>query len=180
MDDRLLRLEEVKRITGLSRSSIYRKMEEGTFPRSVRVTSSSVRWRRSDIDDWMESLPVTGEGSEGRGTSVGDGKRPWRGRPKKQRGVRPARIASRGLSSPPKRGNPGAASPDHIRTTPRQIHRAGAGSGRGARRRPRRILIPAASTHAGMLPVPDQPGRSAWPATGSDDALVRLREIVRP
>ena len=180
MGDRLLRREDVEEITGLSHSSIYRKMDDGTFPRSVRVTPRSVRWRRSDIDDWMESLPVTGGGSEGRGTSVGDGQRPWRGRPKKQRGVRPARIASRGLSTPPKRGNPGAASPDRLRTAPRQIHRAGAGSGRGARRRPRRILIPVASTHAGMLPVPDQPGASEWPATGSDDAHVRLREVVRP
>ena len=67
MGDRLMRRPDVEETTGLSRSSIYRQMEEGTFPRSVRVTAGSVRWRKSDIDDWMESLPVTGGDAAGQG-----------------------------------------------------------------------------------------------------------------
>ncbi len=180
MGDRLMRRRDVEETTGLSRSSIYRQMEEGTFPRSVRVTAGSVRWRKSDIDDWMESLPVTGGDAAGQGTSGGDGQRLWRGWPKTRPGVRPAQIASRGLSTPPKRGNPGAASLDSVRTALRRRRRPDTGSGRGARGRPRRILIPVAATHAGMLPVPDQPWAPAWPSTGSDDAHVRLREVVRP
>ena len=55
MSDRLLRRREVENITGMSRSSIYRLMQEGEFPRPVRVGSAAVRWRASDITLWLES-----------------------------------------------------------------------------------------------------------------------------
>ena len=58
MQDRLLRRREVERITGMSRSSIYRLMQEGGFPRPVRVGPSAVRWKSSDITAWIESRPV--------------------------------------------------------------------------------------------------------------------------
>ena len=62
MQDRLMRRREVEKITGISRSSIYRLMQEGEFPRPVRVGSAAVRWRQSDITVWLESRPVaTGE-----------------------------------------------------------------------------------------------------------------------
>ena len=59
MRDRLLRRRDVEEITGLSRSSIYRLMQEDQFPRPVKVGSSAVRWRESDITAWLESRPVT-------------------------------------------------------------------------------------------------------------------------
>lgn len=62
MDDRLLRRREVEVITGLSRSSIYRLQEEGTFPRAVRVGRAGVRWKESDIRTWLESRPVVKSG----------------------------------------------------------------------------------------------------------------------
>ena len=58
MGDRLLRRREVERITGLSRSSVYRLMQDGEFPRPVRVGPAAVRWRESDITAWLESRPV--------------------------------------------------------------------------------------------------------------------------
>ena len=58
MRDRLLRRRYVEEITGLSRSSIYRLMLEGEFPRPVRVGPTAVRWRESDITAWLESRPV--------------------------------------------------------------------------------------------------------------------------
>lgn len=62
MQERLLRRREVERITGMSRSSIYRLMQEGEFPRPVRIGPAAVRWRLSDIMAWIESRPVpTGE-----------------------------------------------------------------------------------------------------------------------
>lgn len=60
MLDRLLRRREVEEITGLSRSAIYRKISEGTFPRPVKIGSTAVRWRESDIEAWMASLPDSG------------------------------------------------------------------------------------------------------------------------
>ena len=62
MQERLLRRREVERITGMSRSSIYRLMHEGEFPRPVRVGPAAVRWKKSDITVWIEARPVaTGE-----------------------------------------------------------------------------------------------------------------------
>ena len=56
--DRLLRRREVEKITGISRSSIYRLMPDGEFPRPVKVGPAAVRWRESDITAWVESRPV--------------------------------------------------------------------------------------------------------------------------
>ena len=58
MGDRLLRRQQVEEITGLSRSSIYRLMKSGEFPLPVRVGSTAVRWRASDITAWLESRPT--------------------------------------------------------------------------------------------------------------------------
>ncbi len=60
MIDMLLRRREVEEIVGLSRSSIYRMMESGDFPKSVKISRGAVRWRASDIKAWLESRPVTG------------------------------------------------------------------------------------------------------------------------
>ncbi len=56
--DRLLRRRQVEEVTGLTRSSIYRLMQTGQFPRPVRVGPAAVRWRVSDITAWLESRPV--------------------------------------------------------------------------------------------------------------------------
>ena len=58
MKDRLLRRRQVEEVTGLSRSSIYRLMQDGEFPRPVRVGPAAVRWKTSDITVWLESRPL--------------------------------------------------------------------------------------------------------------------------
>ena len=57
MHNRLLRRRQVEESTGMSRSSIYRLMKSGEFPRPVRVGRAAVRWRESDITAWVESRP---------------------------------------------------------------------------------------------------------------------------
>jgi prophage regulatory protein len=51
--DRYLRRGEVERITGFSRSTIYRRIDEGSFPRPYGVGGSAVRWRESELFAWM-------------------------------------------------------------------------------------------------------------------------------
>ena len=60
MSDRLLRRPQVEEITGLARSSIYRQMDRGSFPRPVKVGLTAVRWRESDIRRWVETRPTAG------------------------------------------------------------------------------------------------------------------------
>ena len=47
-----LRLPQVKELTCLSKSSIYRLMEQGDFPKQVALGARSVVWVRADIEDW--------------------------------------------------------------------------------------------------------------------------------
>ena len=49
----ILRLKQVGAETGLSRSSIYRAIQAGTFPSSISLGPRSVGWRRGDIDAWL-------------------------------------------------------------------------------------------------------------------------------
>ena len=55
--DVLLTRREVERRTGLSRSTLYRKMREGTFPVPLKVSERAVRWRESDIRAYVDSRP---------------------------------------------------------------------------------------------------------------------------
>jgi len=58
--DRLIRLKELITIVGLSSTSIWRRCNDGKFPRSVRLgTGSAVGWRKSEVDAWMNSLQKT-------------------------------------------------------------------------------------------------------------------------
>lgn len=51
--DRLLRLPEVERLTGLSRSTIYDQMQKGMFPRSIKVGPRAATWSQSSIQAWI-------------------------------------------------------------------------------------------------------------------------------
>ncbi|MCS0370872.1 AlpA family transcriptional regulator [Vibrio diabolicus] len=51
---RFLKLKEVMKKTTLSRSAIYRKMNEDQFPQSISLGDRSVAWVESEVDEWME------------------------------------------------------------------------------------------------------------------------------
>lgn len=53
--DRILRLKSVLERTGLSRSSVYRKMQAGTFPKNLQISTRCAGWRESAIDRWMRN-----------------------------------------------------------------------------------------------------------------------------
>lgn len=57
-DLRVLRLEEVKQIVGVSRSTIYSWMKDGHFPESVSLGPRSVGWLSSDISAWIQHRVV--------------------------------------------------------------------------------------------------------------------------
>ena len=58
---RLLRITDVMAITGLSRSVIYQKAKQGTFPTPRQLGPRAVAWRSDEIDAWLESLPEAGD-----------------------------------------------------------------------------------------------------------------------
>ena len=54
MADIILRLPQVKQITGLSRSTIYLLISKGTFPKQIKLSERAVGWLENDINKWIE------------------------------------------------------------------------------------------------------------------------------
>ena len=52
---RILKRDSVESITGLSRSSIYAKIDNGTFPKAIKLSERSVGWLEHEIRQWIES-----------------------------------------------------------------------------------------------------------------------------
>ena len=62
---RFIRLNEVLSRTGYGRTSIYRKMEDGSFPKSLKLggppkdpnefDSRAIAWIEDEVDQWIES-----------------------------------------------------------------------------------------------------------------------------
>lgn len=50
----ILRLPTVKARTGLSRSTIYLRVSEGTFPKPVSLGGRAVGWIESEVQQWLE------------------------------------------------------------------------------------------------------------------------------
>ena len=53
--ERILRLADVKARTGLSRSTIYLNVGQGTFPRHISLGARCVGWVESEIDAWIQA-----------------------------------------------------------------------------------------------------------------------------
>jgi prophage regulatory protein len=53
MADSILRLPAVKTRTGLSRSTIYLRVSQGTFPRPVHLGGRAVGWVEEEIQSWL-------------------------------------------------------------------------------------------------------------------------------
>ena len=66
--DRIVRLSTVLARTGLSRSTIYRKIAEGTFPAQIKISINGAGWRESDINRWVDD-PVVWRAKAGRNDS---------------------------------------------------------------------------------------------------------------
>src|SRR5260370_38662350 len=56
---RIIRLRTALSRTGLSRSTIYRKIAEGTFPAQLKISTNGTGWHESDINRWI-AIPSHG------------------------------------------------------------------------------------------------------------------------
>jgi prophage regulatory protein len=53
--DRILRLCAVLDRTALSRSTLYRKVADGSFPRQVKISRRCCGWRESAVEEWLSN-----------------------------------------------------------------------------------------------------------------------------
>lgn len=60
MVDRILRVPDVKRITGLSRTTIYRMVKEQEFPASIKLSKKAIGWPESVVNKWIQQRVAAG------------------------------------------------------------------------------------------------------------------------
>lgn len=61
--DRILRIRAVIDRTGLSRSTLYRKVQDGTFPKQIQIAARCTGWRESAVIEWIRA-PMSERGAE--------------------------------------------------------------------------------------------------------------------
>ena len=72
--DHILRLPQVRQMTGLSRSSIYALQKSHHFPHSIRLTLHAVGWLESEVRAWLAPRIERRESCQAlRGTAAGNG-----------------------------------------------------------------------------------------------------------
>ncbi len=49
----ILRLPAVKNKTGLSRSTIYLRISQGTFPKKISLGGRAIGWVENEIEAWL-------------------------------------------------------------------------------------------------------------------------------
>ena len=52
----ILRRKQVEARTGLSRSTIYLRIQEGKFPKPVNLGPRAVGWLENEIEAWLATL----------------------------------------------------------------------------------------------------------------------------
>ena len=54
MAQQILKLSEVKLITALSGSTIYRLISQGDFPKQIKLSERSSGWLQSEVEQWLQ------------------------------------------------------------------------------------------------------------------------------
>ena len=52
---RIMRLQEVRRLTSLSRSTVWREVRKGRFPQPFKLCSTSIAWYSDEIVAWIDN-----------------------------------------------------------------------------------------------------------------------------
>ena len=55
MEQKIIKIKEVLELCCISRSTVYRLIEEDKFPRPVRLSKQIRAWRIEDVQAWIES-----------------------------------------------------------------------------------------------------------------------------
>jgi prophage regulatory protein len=69
MPTTILRLDAVKSRTGLSRSTLYLRISEDSFPKQISLGGRAVGWIESEIDDWLNQQIDTSRTTRAEGVS---------------------------------------------------------------------------------------------------------------
>lgn len=51
--EKLLRFEQIVKLTGLSRTTLWRLEKQGQFPKRVKLSTRAVAWRETEVHQWI-------------------------------------------------------------------------------------------------------------------------------
>ena len=60
--ERFLRMREVVHRTGMSKATIYNRMNQGLFPKQIPIGANLVVWLEKDVQEWMQEQVDKGRG----------------------------------------------------------------------------------------------------------------------
>jgi prophage regulatory protein len=52
-ENRLVLVSDVKRLTRLSKTTIYREIQRGVFPKPLRLARNRIAWKQAEILNWI-------------------------------------------------------------------------------------------------------------------------------
>lgn len=55
MQNKLIKLHEVRALTGLSRSHVYALAQQDRFPKPVKLTERSSAWVAAEVQSWIDA-----------------------------------------------------------------------------------------------------------------------------
>jgi prophage regulatory protein len=64
-NDRFLRFPELKRRVGFSRAQIYSLIQQGKFPKQIKLGARGCAWLESSIDAWIDDRVAASKTKEG-------------------------------------------------------------------------------------------------------------------
>ncbi|PIS10375.1 MAG: hypothetical protein COT73_09675 [Bdellovibrio sp. CG10_big_fil_rev_8_21_14_0_10_47_8] len=70
---RIIREQELQKITGLSRSTLWRLEKAGNFPKRLKLGGYSIGWRETDVTAWIDNLcPIVAARTSNRKSAGGN------------------------------------------------------------------------------------------------------------
>lgn len=62
----LITVKEVLKMTGYkSRTTLWRRVKAGQFPKPIALSAQATRWKRNEVEAWINNLPEISYGSNG-------------------------------------------------------------------------------------------------------------------
>lgn len=55
----LLKIKQVLELVPVGKTTLYKMIDDGKFPRPIRLSERAVAWRKSDILQWIDNLETT-------------------------------------------------------------------------------------------------------------------------
>lgn len=53
---RLVRLKEVTEVTALAKSTVWKYVKEGKFPKPYKISKQVTVWNSEDVEAWMDDV----------------------------------------------------------------------------------------------------------------------------